>query len=77
MTLIELDDRRRASLGKVGRHNRYIAREEEDGTVILEPAVILTEFEAKVLGSPGVVEKLRESQSRPRPEKPWKRPSRD
>lgn len=43
--LIELDDRRRAYLGKVGRteHRRYLGRTEEDGTIILTPAVVIAE----------------------------------
>ena len=61
--LIELDDRRRASLGKVGRaeHRRYLAREEPDGTIILEPAVVMTETEARLLANPQLVEQLNQA----------------
>ena len=56
-TIIELDERRRASLGKVGRkaHTRYRATEREDGSILLEPAVVLSERELAVLGDPTLV----------------------
>lgn len=63
--MVELDERRRLSLGKVGRHSRYLVREEPDGTLIFEPAVLLTEFEARVLGNQEIVTQLRESQADP------------
>lgn len=41
--LVTVDSRHRASLGKLGRPGgKYLAREHEDGTIILEPAVITT-----------------------------------
>lgn len=40
--LVELDERRRVSLGRVGHHGRYLARTERDGTIILTPAVVMT-----------------------------------
>lgn len=61
MTMIELDERRRLSLGKIGRHSRYLVREEQDGTLIFEPAVVLTEFEARALGSQELMQQLQDS----------------
>lgn len=45
--LIELDERRRASLGKVGRpeHRRYLVHEQPDGTIVFTPAVAIPERE--------------------------------
>lgn len=45
---VELDERRRASLGKAGHahHRRYLVRTEPDGTIILIPAVVMSEREA-------------------------------
>jgi hypothetical protein len=43
--VIEVDSRRRVSLGKLGHHDTYLATEQPDGTITLEPAVILTEAE--------------------------------
>ena len=50
-TMVELDEQRQLSLDKIGRHSRYLVREERDGTLIFEPATVsgLTEFEARVL----------------------------
>ena len=56
--LVELDSRRRLSLARVGRHSRYLAREEPDGTLILEPAVVLTATEAALVGRPELVEQM-------------------
>ena len=55
--LIELDSRRRCSLGKIGHpeHTRYLATTQRDGTMILTPAVVLpasevTEVTATISG---------------------------
>lgn len=66
--LIELDDRRRTNLGKVGRkeHRRYLVHEEPDGTLILKPAVIMTEFEATFLrNNPEIIAGIEESVKHP------------
>lgn len=41
--LIELDARRRTSLGKVGHkeHDRYLVDERPDGTIVLTPAIVV------------------------------------
>lgn len=74
-TLIELDDRRRASLGKLGRHRRYLAHEEPDGTLVLTPATVMSEAQAHLLARPEVMadidafvaEPERHGTTRPRP----------
>jgi hypothetical protein len=63
--LIELDDRRRVSLGKLGHHARYLASEQEDGTIILEPAVVLTEAEARFLTNSELVATIEENRQHP------------
>ena len=45
--IVETDSRGRASLGRPGR--RYLMHEESDGTLILEPAVVVTELERRFL----------------------------
>ena len=60
-TLIELDGRRRASFGRVGRHSRYLAYEEKDGTVIMRPAVVMTEAEARLHANPALVDQIVEA----------------
>ena len=48
--MIEVDGRNRVTLpGKA--HRRYLVREERDGTLILEPAVVISEIEARYRGS--------------------------
>jgi hypothetical protein len=80
-TLIELDDRRRMSLGKLGHHSQYVAHEEPDGTIILEPAVVLTEAEARFLANRELVSTIEDNRAhpergRPRPRRRT-RPDRD
>lgn len=54
-TLVELDSRRRASLGKIGRHSQYRVTEHPDGSLLFEPAVIMSEHEAALMGHPDLV----------------------
>lgn len=56
--LIELDERRRVSLGRLGRpeHRRYLAHEEPDGTLVLVPAVVMPESQARLLANPDLLE---------------------
>lgn len=58
--LVELDDRRRVSLGRIGRqeHTRYLVTEEPDGTLVFTPAVVLSELEAKLLVNDELVERI-------------------
>ena len=58
--LIGLDDRRRASFGRIGRpeHRRYLAHEEEDGTLVLVPAVVMPESEARLMANPELVTQI-------------------
>ena len=72
--LIELDERRRISLGKLGHHSRYLAREQEDGTIVLEPAVVLTEAEARFLANSDLVAQI--EHNREHPERTSPRPRR-
>lgn len=61
-TLIELDSRRRAPLGRLGnkKHTHYLVDERDDGTLVLSPAVIMTEREASVLADPDLVARIRD-----------------
>ena len=58
--LVELDSRRRVSLGRLGRpeHRRYLVTEEPDGTLVLTPAVVMTAHEAALLRRPDLVERI-------------------
>jgi len=47
-SLLEVDARRRISLGSLAEHDRYLAELEEDGTIVLTPAVVLPATEARL-----------------------------
>jgi hypothetical protein len=64
--LIELDSRKRAPLRPFARHQRYIVSEEPDGTLVLTPAVVMSELEARLLrNNPALLAKLEESTAHP------------
>ncbi len=73
--LLDLDDRRRTTLSKIGHHRRYLAEELADGTVVLHPAVVMTEVQARLLAAPDLLFALTEANAleteelvrRPRP----------
>ncbi|APF34912.1 hypothetical protein [Microbacterium paludicola] len=44
-TLIQVDARKRISLGSLAHHEQYIATEQADGSLLLEPAIVLTAAE--------------------------------
>ena len=48
-TLVEVDSRRRISLGQLGQHSRYLATVDSDGSILLRPAVVITELEARLM----------------------------
>lgn len=43
--LLELDGRRRLTLGKLAEHDRYLVSVLDSGRILLEPAVVMTESE--------------------------------
>lgn len=42
---VELQDRKRANLAHIAKHDGYLVREEPDGTLIWEPATVITQAE--------------------------------
>lgn len=69
--LVDRDTRGRVSLARVSSHlaDRYLARIEDDGVIVLEPAVVMTEAQAKLNALPElhqrVTESMRTRQGRP------------
>lgn len=57
--LIETDARGRANLGRFGKNARFLAHSEEDGTIVLQPARIVTAAEERLNRNPEVIERLR------------------
>ncbi|HEV2809031.1 MAG TPA: hypothetical protein VGV93_01365 [Acidimicrobiales bacterium] len=47
--LVTLQDRSRANLGKLAEHDRYLVHREPDGTLIWEPAEVMSASEARLL----------------------------
>jgi hypothetical protein len=66
-TMLELDERRRVSLGKIGKpeHRRYLVTEQPDGTIILTPAAVIAEHELALLRHPEVVARIEASRTDP------------
>jgi prophage tail gpP-like protein len=64
-TLLELDDRKRASLARIARHSRYLATVEEDGTVVLTPAVVMSAAEAAYLANPTLASSIENARQHP------------
>lgn len=54
--VIELDARHRASLGALASYDRYLAKVETDGTIVLTPAVVLSAAEAALLERPDIIQ---------------------
>lgn len=67
MGTVELDARRRASFGKLGNseHGRYRVTEFENGAMLLEPAVLITEHELALLRNPEVLAQVQNSHDHP------------
>ena len=65
-TVIDLDTRGRAGLAKIAHgHTRYLATVEPDGTIVLEPAVVLTEAEAAYLRHPEIPAMVEQNRQQP------------
>lgn len=77
--VVELDDRRRTSLGRVGRkeHTRYLVEEQADGTLIWRPAVVVPEHELRFMAArPEEYARIRAQQANPDPARLRDRPAR-
>jgi len=66
-TLIELDNRRRAPLSKLAKaeHSRFLVSVSEDGTIILTPAVVISEMEARLRANPQLMAEIEHSIAHP------------
>jgi hypothetical protein len=60
VAVVEVDSRRRVSLGKFGNTDDtlYMVREEDDGTIVLTPAVVMSAAEVELLRHPELVQRI-------------------
>ena len=58
IAVVELDDRRRVTLGRSATHDRYFMHVEPDGTIVLVPAVLMTQTEAALAANPVLAAKI-------------------
>lgn len=65
--VLELDERRRASFGRIGNpdHRRYLVDVDPDGTITLTPAVVVAAHELALLRHPEVIARIEESRADP------------
>jgi hypothetical protein len=65
--LVELDNRRRASLGRLGNpeHRYYLGHTEPDGRIVLVPAVVMPEAEARLRGNPELLGQIEHTVAEP------------
>ena len=85
--LVELDERRRVYLSKVGRGSdrRYLVRTEPDGTMIFTPATVIPTHVLRLMGRPDVLAAIRHAEDHPEervrrtvppgPDVDWERPN--
>ena len=59
--LLDVDERRRTTLSKLGHHRQYLGEELPDGTVVLHPAVVMSEVQARLLAAPALLAQLTEA----------------
>jgi hypothetical protein len=58
--LLELDARGRAQLGRYVKDGctRYLVNVEDDGTIVLTPAVVMSAMEASILADPDLTARI-------------------
>lgn len=54
-TTIEVDARKRVSLGALATASQYLAEVDDDGVITLVPARIVSETELRLLGRPDIL----------------------
>lgn len=61
--VVDTDRRGRATLGHPGQ--RYLMREEPDGTLVLEPAVVVSELERRFMANAAVQAQIAHAKEHP------------
>jgi len=63
--LVTLQDRSRANLGKLAEHDRYLVHREPDGTLIWEPAEVMSVTEVRLLADEGLMKVIADNRADP------------
>jgi hypothetical protein len=74
--VLEVDSRRRISLGSLAEHDRYLVEVQEDGTIVLTPAVVMSAAQARLLMAVDTSERIEEFLDHPETGSRRTRPSR-
>jgi hypothetical protein len=61
--LIETDSRGRTNLSKFSKNERFLARQEVDGTIVLEPARIVSAAEDRLRRNPETIRMMEEAEA--------------
>lgn len=61
--LVTIQDRSRANLGKLAEHDRYLVHREPDGTLIWEPAEVMSVTEARLLADRGLMKVIADNRT--------------
>ncbi|MCL2090539.1 MAG: hypothetical protein FWH11_04840 [Micrococcales bacterium] len=69
--VVDTDARGRASLGRPGR--RYLMHEDADGTIVLEPATVITDLERRFLTNTALQAQIAEAREHPERQVPRRR----
>lgn len=64
--MLEVDSRRRISLGALAEHDRYLVTAEDDGTLVLVPAVVMPVAQARLHAASVTSAEVDEFLGRPR-----------
>lgn len=73
-TIAQLDTRGRLSLGRMATSETYVVTVEHGGRIILDPAVVLTRAEERLLSDEGLRARVAAAMDNPSPARP--RPAR-
>lgn len=63
--LFQKDSRGRLPLGQLLDHDRYLGTRDREGRIILEPAVVLSVTEQRLLSDPDFVTRMTQAASQP------------
>jgi len=62
---VELQDRKRANLARIAQHDAYLVHVESDGTLIWEPATVITEAERRLMQDAALMAQIEQSRQDP------------